>query len=135
MNTENQEDGFFSERSYDAANQLAGVIGPIFEALFAKREPNWVAANNEITSREMLSLIFGENRPDYIVARLEGFSLLTPLVRGKVKDPLAWLACIENICDVFPAYYAAILGDDPNTPKAEAETAAYLRYSGKRNAA
>lgn len=136
MNDEINDDGFFSERSYFAANQLAGVLGPIFQSLLVKQVPDWQRAEGAIAERQFLSMMFGDNPPPYVVSRLAGFFCLVPLVSMNVIDPAKWAACIEEICDVFPAYYAAVLKEaHPEYTSEEAETIAYLRYSGRKTAA
>jgi hypothetical protein len=136
MSNEIHQDDFFSEMSYTAANDLAGVIGPIFEALFRKTEPNWQAVSAEIAHRQMASIIYGSDVPAPAEARLLPFKLMSPLVKAKDKDPMSWVRYLDEVCDVFPAYYAAIVREEkPTYSKDEVEAAALLRYAGKRTSA
>lgn len=131
MENEIDNDGFFSERSYDAANQLATVIGPVLTSISNGTEPDWATAKTEIAHREMLAMMFGVDAPIYIKTRIGAFLLMKPLIQGKVKEPMSWKQYLDDVCDLFPAYNAEIIaGNHPEYTRAEAETYAYLQFEG-----
>ena len=132
MSDEINNDGFFSEMSYGAANDLAQVIGPIFDALLSGAEPNWQAISIEVSHRRMARLFYGDNLPDYVEARTAPFLMLSPLIAGKVKNPLTWSQYLSKVISIFPAYNALIIADDnPAYSKEMAETQAFLGYSSR----
>lgn len=135
MNNEMENDGFFSERSYLAANELSSLIGRLLQAILDQREPDWEVALHEINKRVLALSMFGSNPPEYIQARYIGFFLLNVLVDAQEKRPERWQEVIELVRGHFPAFDAlALMEEQPDYNREMAETFVYLRYRGENAA-